>query len=232
MASVTHPNLATIYGAESWKGLPTLLVEYLPGGTLAHRLEKAHQKVADTLRVGVALAEGVACLHDTGILHRDIKPSNIGFGASGEPKLLDFGLASLLDPMLHDGTVGGGGMEESSTGLADLQGTRTATGRVRGTLPYLSPEALSGDSPGIDGDLWSLAVVLYESIAGKNPFQKPGGAARTAAPDIREFRPSCPEGAAEFFRWTLSPSRSERPSNVREVRRRLYDLLASAEASA
>ena len=95
MAAAMHPNLATLHGFEEWRGAPMLVMEFLEGGTLSERLRRGPLPLSDSLMLGIALANGLAVLHRTGILHRDIKPSNIGFSADGVPKLLDFGLAKL-----------------------------------------------------------------------------------------------------------------------------------------
>ena len=116
MARVTHPAVAQIHGVESWRGRPFLVVEFLPGDTLADRLRDGPVPALQAVEVTTALAEGLAALHGTGYVHGDVKPSNIGFTADGAPKLLDFGLARVA----NDATVAGG------------------------TLRYLSPEVLDG----------------------------------------------------------------------------------------
>ncbi len=92
MAAVEHPQVAVLYGLEDWRGTPVLVVEYLPGGTLASRLVSGPMAVPESLRLGASIADALGALHARGWLHRDIKPSNIGFGRGGGPKLLDFGL--------------------------------------------------------------------------------------------------------------------------------------------
>ena len=97
MAAVSHPAVAVIYGVESWQGLPFLVVEHLAGGTLARRLGSPWS-VEEALRLGVDLADALDAIHRRGLLHRDVKPSNIGFDGEAHPKLLDFGLARLVQP--------------------------------------------------------------------------------------------------------------------------------------
>ena len=97
MALVSHPNLALIFGAESWYGRPILVCELLAGGTLADRHARGRLPVDQVIGLGIALADVLAAIHDAGVLHRDLKPSNIGFTEHGAPKLLDFGLARMLD---------------------------------------------------------------------------------------------------------------------------------------
>ena len=142
MARVAHAGVAQIYGVESWRGRPFLVVEFLPGGTLAARLGEGPIPAPQSVAVTVHLAEALAALHRAGYLHGDVKPSNIGFTADGLPKLLDFGLAR-------------------PAGNAAVAG---------GTLRYLSPEVLSGRPAEAADDVWSLCVVLYEMVSGDHPF--------------------------------------------------------------
>ena len=93
MASITHPNLATIHDATSWRGTPLLVLELLEGGTLTDRLGSGPLPVGDAVELGITLAGVLQRTHSTGVLHRDVKPSNIGYTGDGIPKLLDFGLA-------------------------------------------------------------------------------------------------------------------------------------------
>ncbi len=95
MASVEHPHLASIYGAETWRGAPVLVLEHLPGGTLADRVAAGSIPIAHVVTAGRAIAQALRHLHGLGMLHRDVKPSNIGYAAGDVPKLMDFGLAKL-----------------------------------------------------------------------------------------------------------------------------------------
>jgi tRNA A-37 threonylcarbamoyl transferase component Bud32 len=147
MAAITHRHLAVIYGMESWRGQPLLLCEFMEQGTLADRLAQAPLTTDAALTLGVELADALSVIHARQLLHRDIKPSNIGYDAAGVPKLLDFGLVHLLSrdtPMVP----------------------------VLGTPLYMSPEAVAGTPPSHAVDLWSLHVMLYESMAGTHPFKR------------------------------------------------------------
>ena len=96
MAGFAHPHLALIFGLESWRGSPALVMEYLDGGTLADRLRRARLSPREVVALAHDLAGAIASIHDDGLLHRDIKPSNIAFTSAGQPKLLDFGLAQIF----------------------------------------------------------------------------------------------------------------------------------------
>lgn len=228
-AAISHPNLALIFGAESWHGTPMLVFEYLDGGTLADVLAERRLSPAEAVSLGVTLANVLERAHASGILHRDIKPSNIGYAKDGTAKLLDFGLARLFGDPRRDGRAGdathrAGALPTVEVGPED---GATVTDCVVGTPAYLSPEAVVGEPPDPSFDLWSLAVVLYESVAGKNPMT--GGQpiqvmqrVRSARfPDVRELAPACPAGLAAFFLSALAHDPTRRPASAREFAKRL-----------
>ena len=159
MANLSHPAVAQVYGIESWRGRAFLVVEYLPGGTLADRLRRGPVAEREAVSIAAALAAALAALHAGGYLHGDVKPSNIGFTATGSPKLLDFGLA---------------------------RGANDGATLVGGTLRYASPEVLSGRPADEADDVWSLCVVLYEMTAGEHPFA--GGGVDEVTRRIRRRR--------------------------------------------
>jgi hypothetical protein len=218
MAALTHPNLEQIFGIESWRGIPMLVVE-LMAETLADRLARGPLPPVEVIALGIAAAEGLETAHRAGILHRDIKPSNLGFTSQGAVKLLDFGLAHLQNP------------EDRAGDREPDVDRRSATG-VAGTPLYMSPELLQGEAADIGHDLWSLALVLFEAVAARHPFERGTWsetlAAITAAraPDPREFAPSCPAELATFFATALSPNPRARPASARELR----DALDRAQA--
>ena len=184
MSTVTHPAVAQIHGVESWRGRPFLVVEFLAGGTLEDRLRDGPLAPAEAVSVVARLADALAALHEKGCLHGDVKPSNIGFTTEGSPKLLDFGLAHAVDD----------------------------AAMVGGTLPYLSLEVLSGRPAEAADDVWSLSVVLYEMVSGRQPFAggrvrlrgvdpdgHPGGAAGNRARLRRSAGRSLRERVTETF---------------------------------
>jgi len=205
MADVTHPAVAQIYGLESWRGRPFLVVEYLASGTLADRLRRNPIAAPDAVSLTAMLADGLAAMHDSGYLHRDIKPSNIGFTSDGSPKLLDFGLAR--EP--NDDAIAGG------------------------TLRYLSPEILSGRPADEADDVWSLCVVLYEMVSGVHPFAGDGinevtdqiRRQNVGGPDLpaEDFRPEA--SVIEFAASVLSAPRSARPATARGLADALRSLV-------
>ncbi len=243
MASVLHPNLAMIYGAELWRDVPVLVVEYLDGGTLLDGLRAGPISVDDALDLGIVLADALDRMHLGGLLHRDIKPSNIGYTADGLPKLLDFGLAAMLDragdELMGLSTV----TSEANSRTAILNAwsptaTRTATQQLVGTPLYLSPEALAGEEPDASFDLWSLGLVLYESICGRHPlagYPVIEAMRRTRSvrlPDVRDFCQDCPATVAAFLNDALSLSKERRPATAAEFRMQLQSIRHGLAASA
>ena len=167
MATVLHPNLAVVYAAETWKGTPLLVTEFLEGGTLADRILPLRLPFGEVRDLGDALASALDRVHRAGILHRDMKPSNIGYTVDGSAKLLDFGLAGVI------GEAEGASRRAGLRGGGEPARRRTITGHgLVGTPLYMSPEALRGEPPDTTVDLWSLAVVLYEALTGTSPVER------------------------------------------------------------
>ncbi|MHC4680766.1 MAG: serine/threonine-protein kinase, partial [Planctomycetota bacterium] len=154
LASVNHPNIATIHEVlEEAEGVGYLILEYVPGQTLAERIAKSGLKLQETLSIALQIAEGLAAAHEHDVIHRDLKPGNIKITQEGKVKVLDFGLAK---------AVGGE--------AADQQSTVTEPGRVVGTPAYMSPEQARGEELDARSDLFSFGVVLYEMATGTLPF--------------------------------------------------------------
>jgi serine/threonine protein kinase len=225
MAALVHPNLALIFGAESWRGVPVLVVEYLGGGTLAQRLP-GPLPVREVLGWGVLLANALEAMHSNGILHRDVKPSNIGFTSDGTPKLLDFGLARLITEA--------GAAPTASTDWSAGENSNpnlTRSGRVVGTPLYLSPEALKGAAPRPAQDLWALSMALYEAMEGKHPCR--GLPALDAERTLACLSAACssnsrlPDPVGKLFAAAFHPRLELRPQAAGELRRELERLLGA-----
>ncbi len=234
MATVLHPNLALIYGTEQWRGTPMLIVEYLDGGTLRDWIRRGPVSYVEAIDLGIVLADVLHRVHISGVLHRDVKPSNIGYTSDGRPKLLDFGLALLHRTGDSRDTAEplSGSATEALFRSPDPEATVTVAERLVGTPLYLAPEALAGIAPQPSFDLWGLALVLYEAIAGHHPFAADdvvtvlAAAERGGVSDIRDHRPTCPAGVAAFLRDALSPNVAQRPENAGAMRSELHRLRA------
>jgi hypothetical protein len=234
MASVSHPNMALIFGAESWRGIPMLVFEFLEGGTLEDRLKSGQLEIQEMVDLGIVLASVLERTHEAEILHCDIKPSNIGFTGQRIPKLLDFGLAHILNDVRMSRAL-------SSDAAVDSDATKTlmstvpihkatAFGPLAGTPAYLSPDALKGKPPSVAYDLWGLALVLYEAVTGYNPFKAPTIAETvrrvriSPIPNVRDLRPDCSDEVASFFAGELSRDARLRSTTALEFRRKLETL--------
>ncbi|MGH9409317.1 MAG: serine/threonine-protein kinase, partial [Vicinamibacterales bacterium] len=211
MALVSHAHLAMIYGLESWRGQPLLVVEYLAGGTLADRLRRGPLPLDDVIALGGTLATALGALHGERLLHRDLKPSNVGYTAGRVVKVLDFGLASLVAPEADS---------QSTTRSADPLAQHT--GRGAGTPAYMAPEALRGDAPSAAFDLWSLAVLLVEGLIGRNPFhgesliETVARVERHRSSDVVGWLSGQAPRVVEFFAAALDPAAATRPQCATE----------------
>ena len=237
-AAVSHRHLAPVYGMETWQGTPMLVMELLEGGTLSQRIEKGPLEAAETVELGIAMAEALEHLHASDILHRDIKPSNIGYTRSNVPKLMDFGIARVMFDLRRDLEVPAeDALAEDSVLLPPTSvwnptpTSETVSKQLVGTLSYLSPEALIGQPADTSFDLWGLAIVLYECLLGRKIFT--GGDMQQLMNRIRhgrvpDFSQACPEHddlLGDFFRSALHKTISRRPASARDFKERLAALL-------
>lgn len=237
MAAVSHANLAMIYGAETWRGTPMLIMEYLPGGTLARRLRAGPMPVDEVVRLGIAMCDVLDRIHGSGILHRDIKPSNIGIGSDGQPKLLDFGVASVLTAAkpttgVRDARMLDASSLETAPAVAPSASSSAADG-FAGTPIYLSPEAVEGAAADPSQDLWALCLVLYEALTGSNPMigadmgETIDRILRHDPPAVRDKRPDCPAALSKLLGTALAKDRSRRPESAVRLRQGLTEVEAA-----
>lgn len=234
-AAVSHPSLAYIYGLETWNGTPLLIMEFLEKGTLADRIKNTPLAPAETAELGIAMARGLDRLHREEVLHRDVKPSNIGYARDGTPKLMDFGIARLQSDLRREGVGTGTGdaSQLPATSIWNRPRSLTSTHHIVGTLAYLAPEILEGQRPEPSGDLWGLALVLYECLTGERVFRQQGDddetfirrILETRVPDVRNQRPDCPPALAVFLGWALEPDPRDRPQDAREFAAGLEESL-------
>jgi Tol biopolymer transport system component len=154
-AALNHPYICNIHELIEDQGLLLIVMELVEGETLADRLALGPLSMADTLRFGCELAEGLAAAHAHGLIHRDLKPSNVMITAHTHVKLMDFGLAKLVNP-------------DASTALHARPAT--LSGEFVGTLRYMAPEQASGERADARSDVFALGVVLYECLTGHLPF--------------------------------------------------------------
>jgi serine/threonine protein kinase len=156
LAKLDHPNVATIHEFGSQNGVDFLVTAYVPGITLDTKIDSGAMPEAEVISLGIQLAAGLAAAHEQGVIHRDLKPGNLRLTPDGRLKILDFGLARLIEPEGDD----------------TLTATLTKSQGVTGTLPYMAPEQLRGQKADFRTDIWAAGAVLYEIATGERPFKE------------------------------------------------------------
>jgi eukaryotic-like serine/threonine-protein kinase len=159
LASLNHPNIASIYGLEECEGVRALVMELVEGEALKERITKPPLQTRNLLDLAIQIADALNAAHSKGIVHRDIKPANIVVTPHGQIKVLDFGLAKLIP----------GRGEDTQTVACDLD-VLTSPGAAMGTVAYMSPEQARGEDLDVRTDLFSFGAVLYEMATGQMAF--------------------------------------------------------------
>jgi eukaryotic-like serine/threonine-protein kinase len=172
-SSLNHPNILTVHDLIEGDGVHFLVMEFVQGRTLRELISGKGMEVKSLLNISVQVAEALAAAHKAGIIHRDLKPENIMVRSDGHSKVVDFGLAKLVvpqerivtGPSLTQSTVPFGSAPAAPSELSAQQS------RIAGTLPYMSPEQLTGKPLDARTDIFSFGVVLYEMTTAQRPFQ-------------------------------------------------------------
>ena len=162
LASLNHPNIAAIYGLEQSDNIHYLVLELVPGETLAERIARGPIPVDEAVEIATKVAEGLEEAHERGIIHRDLKPANIKLTPDGKVKILDFGLAKAF---VEEGTDADSSMSPTMTRDA------TRVGVILGTAAYMSPEQAKGKQLDRRTDIFAFGAVLYEMLTGKKAFR-------------------------------------------------------------
>jgi serine/threonine protein kinase len=166
-AAVTHPAIASVYDIDEADGTMFIAMEYIEGRTVGRLIAEGELDLQGAVEIGHQIAEGLARAHEANIIHRDIKSDNIMVTRDGHAKLLDFGLAKLLDTGLTEDDL----PAEVSRTLT-RERVHTIAGTVLGTTNYMSPEQARGRPVDSRSDIFSLGVVLYEMVTGELPFSR------------------------------------------------------------
>ena len=219
LASLNHPNIASIYELEKSEGgtFRALVLELVDGPTLADRIAHGAIPVEDALPIARQIAEALEAAHEVGVVHRDLKPANIKVRADGTVKVLDFGLAKAMGPLSPWGE--GRGEGDDPTESPTLTAAATRTGVLMGTPAYMSPEQATGKVVDRRSDVWAFGCVLYEMLTGRRAFAGDSVsetlvAVLTAGVDLEALPTSVPPAVRRLVRRCLQ----------REPKRRLRDI--------
>src|SRR5689334_7935252 len=166
LASLNHPNIAAIYGLEDSDGTKALVLELVPGETLADRITRGSIPLDEALPIAKQIAEALEAAHEQGIIHRDLKPANIKVTPDGIVKVLDFGLSKLTDAasVTSNAAVS---MSPTITSPALVTGAHV----LLGTAAYMAPEQARGRPVDARADIWAFGCVLYEMLTGRRAFE-------------------------------------------------------------
>ncbi len=161
LASLNHPNIATIHGLEESGGIRFLVMEMVEGETLAERIKRGPIPVEESLKLALQIAEALEAAHEKGAIHRDLKPANVKVTPDGKAKVLDFGLAK---------AYAGEQAELNLSNSPTLSNAATQQGVILGTAAYMSPEQARGKSVDKRADIWACGCVLYEMLTGQQTW--------------------------------------------------------------
>jgi eukaryotic-like serine/threonine-protein kinase len=206
LATLNHPNIAAIYGLEKADGITGIVLELVEGQTLADRIARGPVPLDEALPIAKQIAEALEAAHEQGVVHRDLKPANIKVREDGAVKVLDFGLAKLLDSDAVASTQTRGfspGLTNSPTITTPAM---TMAGVILGTAAYMSPEQVKGRPADKRSDIWAFGCVLYEMLAGRRAFE---------GEDVSDTLAAVLRGEPD---WTALPNNA--PASVRALVRR------------
>jgi eukaryotic-like serine/threonine-protein kinase len=167
-SALNHPNILTIYDIGEHDRVHFITTEFVEGETLRQKMQNSALKLAESLDIAIQVANALQAAHASGIVHRDIKPENLMIRRDGYVKVLDFGIAKLSEPPVAMG--GFDAKKSDQTDAATLAQSLTVRGTILGTAFYMSPEQARGLEVDARSDIFSLGVVLYEMLTGKQPF--------------------------------------------------------------
>jgi Tol biopolymer transport system component len=231
LASLNHPNIAAIHGLEEAEGHRFLVMEFVPGSTLAERIGGRPLPLDEALAIARQIAEALEAAHDKGVVHRDLKPANVKITPDGQVKVLDFGLAKL---------VGGDAVDTGRAPLTNsptLSALVTRAGVVLGTAAYMAPEQAKGRPVDRRADLFAFGCVFYEMLAGQPAFEGESvpdilSCVLQQDPDWTRVPSSVPPAVRRLLRLCLEKDPKSRRQSAGDVRIDLDQALSEPVATA
>jgi Tol biopolymer transport system component len=220
-SALNHPNIITIYEIREADSTLIIATEFVEGETLRQRLVTGALSLHKALNISIQIADALAAAHKAGIIHRDIKPENIMIRPDGYVKILDFGLAKLVESA-----------SPISSAEAPTRKIMTGTGVIIGTVGYMSPEQARGQTVDARSDIFNLGAVIYEMVTGQKPFDGEttsdvfAAILKTNPPPLSHFAPDAPAELVRIIDKALRKDREERYQVVKDL---LLDLKSLKE---
>ncbi len=219
LAKLNHPNIVTIYAVEEEAGSHFLIMELVEGKTLDELIPSVGMTPEEVFRIAIPLADALAAAHERGIIHRDLKPGNIMVTDDGRVKVLDFGLAKRQDSAVTPGSA-----------QIRARQPETQAGQMMGTIPYMSPEQLQGDTVDPRTDVFSLGIILYEMATGSRPFSGntwgdlASSILRDKPPSVTSLNVYLPRHLGRIVRHCLEKDPQRRFQTALDLRNELEEL--------
>src|SRR5215472_11315841 len=216
-AALNHPNIATIHEIGEHEGTHFIAMEFIDGVTLGGKIHQEQTELRKLLRFLQHTAEGLAKALAAWIVHRDLKPDNIMVTRDGHAKILDFGLAKLIEPQSAP-------ISESSEVATAVMPQHSTPGAIMGTVGYMSPEQAQGKTKEIDqrSDIFSFGCILFEAITGKKPFDGDSVVKSLhmviyePAPALAQFNPNAPPELQRIVRRCHAKDPDERYQSIKD----------------
>jgi serine/threonine protein kinase len=209
-SALNHPHILSVFEAGTTDGQQYLVTEFIDGGTLRAWARNEKRSIRQIVELCIGVADGLAAAHLAGILHRDVKPENILVSKQGYAKLVDFGLAKILDA-------------GETTGSGDSVTMWTREGAILGTVAYMSPEQASGATVDARSDIFSFGVVVYELLTGQRPFAGRSdldllhSIVHGSAPPLSSLRPDTPYDLRVLVEKAMEKDPADRYQSMRDM---------------
>src|SRR5262245_38148232 len=227
-SALNHPNIIHIYDIDQQEGIDFIAMEYVQGRTLDQIIPRHGMRLNEALKTSVQMADALAAAHGVGIVHRDLKPANVMVSESGVVKILDFGLAKLVERT--------DGSDPDAKTVQAGSGSQTEEGTILGTVSYMSPEQAEGKKVDARSDIFSFGSVLYEMTTGQKAFRGDSKMSTLAAilnkdpKRVTELTESIPAELERIITRCLRKIPERRWQNVADLKVALEDLKEESDS--
>ena len=233
LAALNHPNIGAIYGLEKTPDFTALVMELVEGEDLSQRIARGAIPLDEALPIAKQIADALEAAHEQGIIHRDLKPANIKVREDGTVKVLDFGLAKLVEAPGAGASAAGLSQSPTITSPAMM----TGAGMILGTAAYMSPEQARGKTVDKRADIWAFGCVVFEMLSGQRPFEGELISDVLASvlktdPNWRALPVDTPTALQRLLRRCLEKDPRRRLQAIGEARVQIDDLLSGAPDAA